>query len=84
MGAGGAGETEVASAGGVGVALWSVRREGKGGETLSRGFAEFTYSFFKYEMNACVPGSLLNIEDCAMTKPDKILALTEFRSGEGD
>lgn len=68
----------------MGVALGSVRREVRGGETLSRGFPEFTHSFSKYEMNACVPGSLLNIEDCAMTKPGKILALMEFRSGEGD
>ena len=60
---GGAGETEVAGARGVGVALGAVWREVKGGETLNRGFAAFTHSFFRYGMNASVPRSLLNVEE---------------------
>lgn len=35
----------------------------KGEETLNRGFAAFTPSFFKYEMKTCLPGPMLNIEE---------------------
>lgn len=36
------------------------------------------HSFIFQIQNECVPGSLLNVEEEAMKKPDKILALMGF------